>query len=261
MQQGAPPTGGQQPGDVAKGPPVHIGTPSIVAPPDQWPTKGVRWELPKAGQAPTGDPPPRPPGESGNIGPLGEKLPEGDGALRPPDGAGQNGLSAPFPDGKQSEGPEGEPGEKPEPVGGGTASRLVTGEYVDPLTTTGGPIQQAMTSFTLGTLKVPGDFSDRGQVPCAPYRKEQKMFPASDGGIMASVRILNVSQRPLRCEFRLTVAGADGKSDKTRQTVVRVGEVEVVSVRFENQAEAKLSIHEACVQVAEEPQESEAATK
>jgi hypothetical protein len=103
-----------------------------------------------------------------------------------------------------------------------------------------------MTEFALDTVQMPGKFRDQKNRPCTPYKLEQKMFPNSDGRIIAQVSTLNTSQETLLCEFHLIIEGSEGTAQKIRKTTIRMGEVETVEAVFERQVDAKLTLREAC---------------
>lgn len=206
-----------------------------------------------------------PPGPGGQMAPPGRDgasptgaPPEPGKAPAPPEGEMPEGwaslllMSPPLEGGKPPEGPLGKPGDKPAPEGSHPTNKLVTGDYVDPLTVTGGPIQQAMAEFARDYVQVPGEFSHRDDPPCAPYKLEEMLFTAADGGVMAEIRGINFSLRPLQCEFHFTLEGSEGRAEKTRTLLLPTGAVETLSVRFEPQSDPQLSIHEACIPVPEE---------
>ncbi len=273
--QGSPPEGSGNPvGEPPPGGPPEGEEPPPGAPPlDQFPP-GDKAAFPrprdgKLAKVSEEDLPPLPKGEVPFERPpehLASKMPPGPpikGKNEIPAGwASLYGMTPPKYDSNHQAGHIGKPGERPPPDGSRPSTLLVSGAFVDPLTTTGGPIQRAMAEFALDTVQIPGKFRHKKESPCEPYLIEKKMFPSSDGRLMTQVRGLNVSKKPLRCEFHLTVEGAEGKSDKTRKITLLPGEVGAISASFEHQMDAQLIVHQACAPVAEDLQkEKKAATE
>ena len=261
---GGPPTGGPQQGGNQMGEPPPSGPPEGEEPPPGAPSlyeippgDEPAWPPPRDGKLPKfdegkqpmrpGSPPPHQRPTKGMEGMVPPQPQPGapEGAL-PAGWASLYGMAPPRYDSEHPPGPVGKPGDKPPPDGSRPSSRLVTDAFVDRLTTTGGPIQQAMTEFALDTVQMPGKFRDQKNRPCTPYKLEQKMFPNSDGRIIAQVSTLNTSQETLLCEFHLIIEGSEGTAQKIRKTTIRMGEVETVEAVFERQVDAKLTLREAC---------------
>jgi hypothetical protein len=260
-------------GDPRQGPPHgsrHMGEPPPSGPPEgEEPPPGApslyeippgdeaAWPPPRDGKLPNfeeGDRPPLPDGS-----PPPHRQPKGMKGMVPPgpppgapagkpssEWASHYGMVPPLYDSENPPEPPGKPGDKPPPDGSRPSTLLVSDAFVDRLTTTGGPIQQAMTEFALDTVQMPGKFRNHEKRPCTPYMLEKKMFPSSDGRIIAQVSTLNTSQETLLCEFHLILEGSEGTTQKIRKATVRMGEVETIEAFFERQVDAKLTLHEAC---------------